>query len=522
MNFKKPHMLMILDGWGYRESLEANAIALAKTPHYDQLLKDYPHCLLDASGHAVGLPDGIMGNSEVGHLNIGAGRIAKLGLTRIYSAIESGEFFRNSALLEAMNAAKQKQSALHLMGLVSDGAVHSHQDHLYALLKMAKEQDVPQVFIHVFCDGRDTDPQSAKKYVQALQDKIQELSIGKIASISGRYYSMDRDQRWERTQLAYEAIVEGKGIFVSDPVHAIEEAYANEESDEFIRPRVLCELRASGEEKPLAKMNDKDAVIFFNFRADRARQLTRALTEDSFSGFERKIFPHLSVFVCMSEYDKNFGLPVAFPSVKIRHTLGEILSEHGLKQLRIAETEKYAHVTFFFNGGEEKVFPGEERILVPSPREVATYDLKPEMSAPKVTEEVLEALDRDEFDVIILNFANADMVGHSGKLQAAIQAVEVLDEQIGKIFQKLQEKNGVLLLSADHGNCEQMQDEKKKPHTAHTTDLVPFILAGEKWKGARLKKLGTLADIAPTFLQILELPIPAEMTGNCLLQTEKD
>ncbi len=507
MTKKIPHLLMILDGWGHREARESNAIALAKTPHYDALLKEYPHCLLDASGHAVGLPDGIMGNSEVGHLNIGAGRIAKLGLTRIYAAIESGEFFQNPALLQAVNAAKKNQSALHLMGLVSDGAVHSHQDHLYALLKLAKEHQLEKVFVHVFCDGRDTDPKSAENYVQVLQDQIKTIGVGKIATLAGRYYAMDRDQRWERTQQAYGAMVLGKGIMATDPVQAIKAAYASGESDEFIKPRVVGD----------SKVKDQDAVIFFNFRADRARQLTRAFTEPGFAGFQREVVPQLSAFVCMSEYDQSFALPVAFPPVKITHTLGEILSEQGLKQLRIAETEKYAHVTFFFNGGEEKIFPGEERILVPSPREVATYDLKPEMSAPQVTQKVLEALDRDAFDVIILNFANADMVGHSGKLDAAIQAVEVLDEQMGRVFQKLQEKNGVLLLTADHGNCEKMQDEKKNPHTAHTTDLVPFILAAKKWKNAQLRSLGTLADIAPTLLQILKLAIPSEMTGKTLL-----
>lgn len=508
-------MLMILDGWGVREESNSNAIAQARTPHYDQIRTEYPMALLDASGKAVGLPAGIMGNSEVGHLNIGAGRIAKVGLTRIYQAIEDGSFFHNPAMLQAFQAAKQKKSKLHLMGLVSDGAVHSHQDHLYGLLRMAKEQGVDRVFIHSFQDGRDTDPKSGAGYLEALEEKIRQIGVGKIATVSGRYFAMDRDKRWDRIEKAYRAIVEGEGRKTASAGLGIQHAYANGETDEFITPTVVLD----GSAKPVGTIDDDDAVIFFNFRADRARELTRALTEKDFSGFQRNKFPKLSKFVCMGEFDKTFSLPVAFPQEHIPNTFGELIARRGLKQLRIAETEKYAHVTFFFNGGEENVFPGEERILVPSAREVATYDLKPEMSAPEITQKVLECITSDQFDVIILNFANADMVGHSGKLPAAIRAVEVLDEQIGKIQQAVLKKGGILLITADHGNCEKMSDERGQPHTAHTTDLVPFIVIGPQKKQIRLRDMGTLADIAPTMLQLMGIPPSAEMTGKSMIQS---
>ncbi len=510
---KHPLMLIILDGWGLRDERENNAIALARTPNYDAWMAAYPHSALDASGHAVGLPEGIMGNSEVGHLGMGAGRVAFVGLTRIYHSIEDGSFFKNPELLLAFDAAKKNQSTLHLMGLVSDGAVHSHQDHLYALLQMARQQGVNSVAIHAFTDGRDTPPTSGLAYLKQLQEKIEAMGVGQIATVIGRYYAMDRDKRWERTEAAYQAMVAGLGTRAHSPFQAVEEAYRRGETDEFLKPIVVLGVG----DQPVGKIRDGDAVIFFNFRADRARQISSALTDPRFSGFVRPSFPKLSQFVCMSEYDKNFCLAVAFPPTHLKNTLGEILAERGMKQLRIAETEKYAHVTFFFNGGEEALFPGEERVLIPSPREVPTYDLKPEMSAPKISEEVIRLLEQDRFDVIILNFANADMVGHSGNLQAAIRAVEVVDEQLGKIQRALAKKGGTMILTADHGNCEQMTDKRGNPHTAHTTDWVPFLLVGEKWKNAKLRPLGTLADIAPTMLQILGIPQAPEMTGKSMI-----
>ncbi|MCB1214717.1 MAG: 2,3-bisphosphoglycerate-independent phosphoglycerate mutase [Deltaproteobacteria bacterium] len=503
----KPTLLMILDGWGYREEAQDNAIKLAKTPHYDALLQDYPHALVDASGPAVGLPQGIMGNSEVGHLNIGAGRIAPVGLTRIYQAIEDKSFFTNPALLKAVNAARNHHSTLHLMGLLSDGAVHSHQDHLYALLQLAKAQGLNRVAIHVFTDGRDTDPQSGLGYVQALEEKIKEIGVGKIATLMGRYYAMDRDQRWERTQKAYDALVLGQGEVFDSAKEALQDSYAKGVTDEFVKPIVL----KGGE-----NIKDLDSIIFFNFRSDRARQLTQALAFRDFDAFKKNFVP-LSCFTCMAEYDKKFKLPVAFPALEIKNTLGELVSREGLHQLRLAETEKYAHVTFFFNGGEEKIFPGEERILVPSPREVPTYDQKPEMSAPEITQKLLEALDSQKFDLIVLNFANSDMVGHTGNLEAAIAAIECLDKQIGKIVKSIQAKQGFMILTADHGNSDQMKDAHGRIHTAHTTNLVPFILVSPQGKNLKLRKQGTLADVAPTILELLGIQKPKEMTGQSMI-----
>jgi 2,3-bisphosphoglycerate-independent phosphoglycerate mutase len=506
-------MLVILDGWGLREATPDNAVAQARKPHYDDFLKNYPHASLDASGRAVGLPQGVMGNSEVGHLNMGAGRVAKVGLTRIYQAIEDGSFFTNPALRRAFQAAAERNSTLHLMGLLSDGAVHSHQDHLYALLKMAKQQGVSQVAIHAFMDGRDADPQNGLAYLEALEEQINRIGVGRIATVMGRYYAMDRDKRWERTQKAYEAMVSGKGKRETLLRVAVEASYREGRGDEFIEP-IVC---VDDDQRPVAVIGDQDAVIFFNFRADRARQLTYALTQENFDGFARASFPKLSAFVCMGEFDKGLKLPVAFPPAHLADTFGEVIARHGLKQLRIAESEKYAHVTFFFNGGEETVFPGEERILIPSPREVPTYDLKPEMSAPELGAKVVECLNADKFDVIILNFANADMVGHSGKIPAAVQAVEAVDRQLGRIHEALMRKNGTMIVTADHGNCEKMSDEKGKPHTAHTTALVPFILVGERWRGAALRPMGTLEDIAPTLLFLLGLPKPESMSGQSMI-----
>ncbi len=510
---KHPLMLMILDGWGHRETRDYNAIALARTPHYDSLLAKFPHTLLDSSGHAVGLPEGLMGNSEVGHLNIGAGRIVYVGLTRIFSAIEDGSFFSNPSLVKAMSVAAKNNSTLHLMGLVSDGGVHSHEDHLYALLEMACRQGVKSVAVHAFTDGRDTPPTSGVEYLRKLERKIQGIGVGKLATVTGRFFAMDRDLRWERTLQAYEAMIHGTGIHARCFEAAVLEAYRRGETDEFLKPIVLVDPS----DRPIATIQDGDAVIFFNFRADRARQITWALTDPKLEGPARKFFPKLASFVGLGEYDKKFPLPVAFPPVHLKHIFPGELARHGLTQLRIAETEKYAHVTFFFNGGEEAVFPGEERILIPSPREVATYDLKPEMSAPQLGEEVLRQLEKDKFDVIILNFANADMVGHTGNLQAAIQAVQTIDEQLGKIEKAILHRGGTLLITADHGNCEQMSDDRGDPHTAHTTDLVPFLLVGKDFQSRKLRSGGTLADIAPTMLEILKLPQPEEMTGRSLL-----
>ncbi len=509
-------MLVILDGWGINPNPENNAIAQARTPHYDAWLKEYPHAAIDASGHAVGLPDGVMGNSEVGHLNIGAGRIAAVGLTRIYQAIEDGSFFTNPELRSAFAAVKEKDSTLHLMGLLSDGGVHSHQDHLYALLQMAKREGVSKAVIHAFMDGRDTPPTSGLEYLGQLKAKMKEIGVGEIATVIGRYYAMDRDKRWERIQLSYQAIVSGAGHPAKNLEEAVTASYAAGEGDEFIKP--IVHVNDAG--KPVATLRDGDAVIFFNFRADRARQLTYALTDPKFSGFARPVFPKLSRYICMGEYDQALRLPVAFPRVELKNTFGELLAARGLQQLRIAETEKYAHVTFFFNGGDETVFPGEDRVLIPSPREVATYDLKPQMSAPQITDEVLKRLDQDHYDVIVLNFANADMVGHSGKLPAAIRAVEVLDEQLGRIYGALMARGGTMVVTADHGNCEKMLDENGHPHTAHTLDLVPFLLIGERWKRAQLRPEGKLEDIAPTLLQILGLPKPPEMSGRSMIAAE--
>lgn len=502
---------MILDGWGISNEFKGNAILQAKTPNYDTLISRYPSARIDASGPAVGLPQGVMGNSEVGHLNIGSGRIASVGLTRIYQSIEAGGFFKNAQFLKAMQAVRTQGGALHLMGLVSDGAVHSHQDHLYALLKMAKDQGLKKVFIHAIMDGRDTAPKSAYTYIRSLEEEIEKIGLGRIATVSGRYYTMDRDQRWERVQLAYDAMVNGKGLWAEHALSAIAANYDDGKSDEFILPTVIVEG-----DQPVGQIQDSDALIFFNFRADRAREITQALVCEDFVGFSREVFPNLSHYVCMMEYEKGLPVSVAFEPNRIDDVLAKVISDHGLKQLRIAETEKYAHVTFFFNGGEEKVYPGEERILVPSPKEVATYDLKPEMSAAQVCEKVLVEIAAEKHDLIILNFANPDMVGHTGNLPAAIQAVEYVDECIGKIAKAIKDQDGVLVICADHGNAEKEIDENGLPHTSHTTNLTPFIVVGEKYKNSKLRAIGKLSDIAPTLLEILDLPIPSLMNGESM------
>ena len=508
---KKPLLLMILDGWGINPHAEANAIAQARTPNMTRLCAEYPHSEIDGSGLSVGLPAGQMGNSEVGHTNIGAGRVVYQDLTRISKSIEDGDFFENPALVDCMQKAKKGSGRLHLAGLVSDGGVHSHDTHLYALIEMARRQGVPEVFVHCLLDGRDSPPQSGGEYLERLEAEIARIGFGRIATVMGRYYAMDRDNRWERVEKAYRAIVGGEGNRFPSAAAAIKESYQAGVTDEFVMPSLIVE-----DDAPLGRLGDGDAFIFFNFRSDRAREITRAFTDPAFSGFQRESWPKLSSYLCMTCYDETFGLPVAFGSDELKNIFAEVIGNAGLAQLRIAETEKYAHVTFFFNGGREAVFPGEDRALIPSPKEVATYDLKPEMSAYLVTEELLKRLDEDKYDVIILNFANADMVGHTGILEAAVRAVEVVDECVGRLVERVLQKGGAALITADHGNAEVMVDETGGPHTAHTCDMAPVVLVDDSRKGAKLRK-GVLADLAPTMLEMLGLAQPAEMTGKSLL-----
>ena len=506
---KKPVMLMILDGFGIAPEGDGNAVAAANKPNYDRLVANYPHSQLQASGMFVGLPDGQMGNSEVGHLNIGAGRIIYQELTRITKEINEGGFFKNEALLKAIENAKKDNSALHLMGLLSNGGVHSHIDHLKGLLKLAKEQEVKNVYVHCFMDGRDVAPGSGKDFVVELENYMAEIGVGKIATISGRYYAMDRDKRWDRVKKCYDALVKGEGNKSTSATIAIEDSYQKEVFDEFVEPTVIC-----NGETPIATIGEHDSVIFFNFRPDRAREITRAIVDPKFDGFETKKME--TYFVCFTNYDETLpNVKIAFKKEPLVNTFGEVVSKNGLKQLRIAETEKYAHVTFFFNGGEEKQYPGEDRILVPSPK-VATYDLQPEMSAREVTEKVVEAINSNKYNVIILNYANPDMVGHTGSLPAAIKAVETIDECVGKVVEAMLAHNGTMLITADHGNCEQMIDYKTgEPHTAHTTNPVPLILVTES-KDLKIKE-GKLADLAPTMLDILGIEKPEEMTGESIL-----
>ena len=504
---KKPLLLMILDGWGINPNPAHNAVALAKTPNLTRYLNEYPHVPIHTSGMAVGLPDGQMGNSEVGHLNLGAGRIVYQELTRVTKSILDGDFFTNPVLLDCIAKVKASGGRLHLSGLLSDGGVHSHNTHLYALLELARREGLTDVFIHCLLDGRDTPPQSGIDYLAQLEAEIARIGVGKIATIMGRYYAMDRDNRWDRVEKAYNAIVCGEGDTSSSAKEAIEQSYAAGVHDEFVVPAVVT----AG-----ATLADGDGFIFFNFRSDRAREITRALALDGFDGFERRCRPKLSKYICLTEYDATFGLPIAFASSGLTNILGGVLAEAGLKQLRIAETEKYAHVTFFFNGGVETPFPGEDRALIPSPKEVATYDQKPEMSAYKVTDELLARLESDKYDVIILNFANCDMVGHTGIEAAAIKAVETVDTCAGKIAAKVREMGGAVLITADHGNAEQMCDENGDPFTAHTTNPVWLVLVDDSRKSAKLREGGRLADIAPTMLKMLGLAQPEEMTGKSL------
>ena len=503
---KKPLALIILDGFGNNPSDYGNAIHAAKTPNLDKLFETCPHTLIGASGMDVGLPDGQMGNSEVGHTNIGAGRVVYQELTRITKSISDGDFFQNEALCGAVENCKKNGSALHLMGLLSDGGVHSHNKHLYGLLELAKRAGLEKVYVHCFMDGRDVPPSSGKEYVEELMAKMKEIGVGKIASVMGRYYAMDRDNRWERVEKAYAAMVYGEGETAECPVCAMEKSYAADVTDEFVVP-VVCDKDGC--------IRENDSVIFFNFRPDRAREITRTLVDPDFAGFERRngFFP--LYFVCMTQYDAAMpNVHVAFKPQSLANTFGQYISDHGLTQLRIAETEKYAHVTFFFNGGVEAPCKNEDRALIASPK-VATYDLKPEMSAYEVTDELLTRLDSGKYEVVILNFANCDMVGHTGVFEAAVSAVEAVDTCLGKVVDKILSMGGRALITADHGNADQMYEPDGSPFTAHTTNPVPLLLVGDGTH--TLKEGGRLADLAPTMLEMLGLPQPAEMDGKSLL-----
>ena len=509
-----PLALIIIDGWGHSPEREGNAIALAATPFYDELTEKYPHTLLEASGTRVGLPAGVMGNSEVGHLNMGSGRVIRMDVSRIDYDIATGAFFSNEVLAAAMDNAKERGRALHIMGLLSDGQVHSSQEHLYALLRMAKEHGLQRVYVHCFLDGRDTPPMSAYGYVEALQVQCSKIGCGRIASVIGRYYAMDRDKRWERTERAYKLLVNAEGERVIDPVEAIKRSYERGVTDEFVEPIVV--ERETGE--PVATIEDGDVVIFFNFRPDRARQITRGLTEPGFGGFPTPQRPQVD-FVCFTQYDKTFQLPVAFGPQEHRNVLAEVFGRICVRNYHLAETEKYAHVTYFFNGGVEKEYPCERRLLVPSPK-IATYDLQPEMSAFKVTDKVLRGIDEGETDVFIVNFANPDMVGHTGKLDKTIEAVQYVDTCLGWITKSIKQRRGICLITSDHGNCEQMIDHTTgQPHTAHTTNLVPFHLIDEASRGLKLREGAALEDVAPTMLGLLGIEKPAEMTGHDLRET---
>jgi len=506
-----PVVLLILDGFGYREDITDNAIAQAKKPNWDKLWQQYPHTLINASESFVGLPAGQMGNSEVGHLNIGAGRIVYQEFERINNSIETGEFNRNPVLLEAVNKAKNADKALHIFGLVSDGGVHSHQDHIYAMIKMAAKQGLSKIYVHAFLDGRDTPPVSAKLYLLALEDQIKKIGVGKIASICGRYYAMDRDKRWERIEPAYTLLTEGKGDFTaSTALDGLEAAYARGENDEFVKATAITKPG----ESPVF-VDNGDVIVFMNFRSDRARQMTTCFLDASFEGFKRNKLPKLGGYYTLTMYDKNeVNANAVFPPNDIHNTFGEYIANQGLKQLRIAETEKYPHVTFFFNGGEEKVFEGESRILIPSPK-VATYDLQPEMSAFELTDKLEAAILGQEYAAIICNYANCDMVGHTGIMPAAIKAVETLDACIGRLVAAAQSVGAEIIITADHGNVEMMQDvENNQPHTQHTTNLVPLLYIG---RDADIAKTGALSDIAPSLLQMMGLPQPTEMTGHSLV-----
>ena len=517
----KPIVLTVLDGWGFRAETKGNAVALARKPNYDRLIAEFPNTLIHTSGPFVGLPEGQMGNSEVGHLNMGAGRIIHMDITRVEALIASGELSRQPLLLDAMQRGRERQ--LHLIGLVSDGGVHSHIEHLFALLRMARENKVERVFVHCFMDGRDTPPNSGVDFLRQLEQKMREYGVGQIASVIGRYYAMDRDNRWERIEKAYRAMVHGDAeAKFSDPIAAVRASYEKGVTDEFIVPAVVTTEAAPGKPAaPRGLIRDDDAIIFFNFRADRARQITRALVEPGFDKFQDSARPKNLKFVAMTQYEKTWPwLHHIIGPEKLEHILANVFAEMQYKNLRVAETEKYAHVTYFFNGGVEKPFGGEERVLVPSPK-VPTYDLQPEMSAAGIADAVVQAVEKGDFDAIIMNFANADMVGHSGKLEAAIKACETVDACLGRIFQALRPRGGAWIITADHGNAETMIDPiTGGPHTYHTTNPVPFILITEDGR-LQLSPNGSLRDIAPTLLGVLGVPSPVEMTGRDLRVTKR-
>lgn len=508
----KTLLLIVLDGWGYREENKYNAIHAAQTPYWDELQQACPHTLLQGSGHAVGLPAKQMGNSEVGHLTIGAGRTIYQDLTRIDKAIEDKTFFNNPVLIKAAQLAQKNNKALHILGLLSPGGVHSHENHIHAMVQLAAQQQVEQIYLHTFLDGRDTPPQSAAHSIDLLEQQCQQIGRGRIVSIIGRYYAMDRDKRWERVQKAYELLTEGTADYHAQSAQdALAEAYQRGESDEFVQATTI---HSTGESP--VKIKDGDVIIFMNFRADRARELSRAFLEPGFTAFKRNVVPQLAEFVSLTEYAKDIHTTIAFLPQSLNNVLGEYIARQNLKQLRIAETEKYAHVTFFFNGGIEQPFVGEDRLLIPSPK-VATYDLQPEMSAYEVTEKIIAALNSKQYALIICNFANPDMVGHTGNFNATVEAIETIDICLGKIVQALQATHGEMIITADHGNAECMFDDKtQQPHTAHTSDLVPFVYYGRR--AHIIHQQGTLADIAPTILYVMNLPQPSEMTGQPLIE----
>jgi len=507
---------MILDGWGDRVACKDNAITMANPENFNYFNDKYPSCLLKCSGKDVGLPAGQMGNSEVGHLNIGSGRIVYQEITRISNAIEDNSFYSNPEFNKAIEYARNNQGALHLMGLLSDGGVHSHKEHLYALLHLAKINNFKRVYIHAFLDGRDVGPKTALEYLNALQTRLNEIGIGVIATVGGRFYAMDRDKRWERIEKAYNAMVLGQGNKAPNFYAAIQDSYDAKITDEFIEPVVIIDDNG----RPIGTINDGDSLIFFNFRADRARQITRSLVDDTFTAFKRIKKPKI-YFVCMTQYDINIKAPIAFMPQDLKNTLGEVLAQHGLKQLRIAETEKYAHVTFFFNGGVEEPNPGEDRIMIPSPN-VETYNLQPEMSANQVTERVIQEIKRNFYDVIILNYANPDMVGHTGVLEAATEAIKTVDHCLGKVVNAVMEQDGAVLITADHGNCEMMKcPETGMPLTSHTTNKVPFIFVANRNDEVEICPEGSLQDIAPTILELLGIDKPTEMTGKSIIKQKQ-
>lgn len=511
----KPMLLVILDGWGYSDETQDNAIVNAKKPVWDRIWAEYPHTYINGSGASVGLPAEQMGNSEVGHLNLGAGRVVYQEYTRVSRSIKTGSFFHNQTLVDAVQSAMDNGKAVHIMGLLSPGGVHSHEEHIHAMVELAVRQGAKQVYLHAFLDGRDTAPKSAADSIRAMEEKFQELGVGRFASIIGRYYAMDRDHRWPRIQKAYDLITLGKAEYVADSAMAgLDMAYAREETDEFVQATAIV---PAGSER--VKVNDGDTLVFMNFRSDRARQITRPFIEPDFDAFEREAAPKLGAFVSLTEYKSDFDVPVAYPPERLNNVFGQYISGLGLHQLRIAETEKYAHVTFFFNGGREEPFEFEDRILINSPQ-VATYDLQPEMSAPELTDKLVEAIESNKYDAIICNYANPDMVGHTGNYDATVKAIEAIDVCLGRVVAAIQKVGGEMLITADHGNAEMMVNhETHQPHTAHTTNLVPFIYIG---RDLQLASTGTLSDVAPTMLDLMGLAQPSEMSGHSLIEHQGD